>query len=421
MQRKPVSTLLLLPLLLTAACSGGSRNEAGTPSAAPSVTASAQAAPAASLTPAPSPSPADPLMEQVKAMSLEQKLGQMVIAGIAGTALDENSRRLITENHIGGFILYKPNIESAGQTVALLNSLKEANKSSSIPLLLSVDQEGGKVARLPAEITAIPSSRVIAKSGSKARARAIGEAIGEELQAFGFNLDFAPVLDIDSNPDNPVIGDRSFGPTASIVQDFGLEEMHGLQAKKVIPVVKHFPGHGDTSVDSHLELPVVNKSAEELKKLELLPFSAAVGSKADAVMVAHILLPKLDPDNPATMSKAVIGDLLRQELGFNGVVITDDMTMGAIMKHYDLGTAAVQSVQAGSDIVLVAHDYALAVQVLGSLKQAVGAGKVSTAQIDKSVYRILALKQKYALADKPAGSVDVKGLNAVIQKALNAK
>ncbi|GAA3405801.1 beta-N-acetylhexosaminidase [Paenibacillus hodogayensis] len=362
--------------------------------------------------------PSDPVKDTIRSMTLDQKLGQMIIAGIDGTKIDEQAKRLIAEDAVGGFILYKPNIETVEQTVALLNALKDANKANPAPLLLSVDQEGGKVDRMPPSFVPVPSSREIAKSGDSEKARAIGEAIGAGVRALGFNVDFAPVLDIDSNPNNPVIGSRSFGPTAAVVSSFGIAEMSGLQAGQVVPVVKHFPGHGDTSVDSHLELPVVNKTLEQLRKLELVPFAKAIEAKADAVMIAHILLPQLDTEFPSSMSAKVIADVLRTEMGFEGVVITDDMTMGAIVKHYDLGQAAVRSVRAGADIVLVAHEYANAKLALGALKQAVESGQIAVEAIDRRVYRILTLKTKYKLSDAPAGTVDMEPINAALRQAV---
>lgn len=362
----------------------------------------------------------DPIRERVAAMSLEEKLGQMLIVGIDGTTVTADAKRLIANDRVGGFILYKPNIESVGQTVELLNGLKRTNReqADAVPLFLSVDQEGGSVSRLPPALKAIPSSRDVAKTGDAARAEAIGGAIGEELAAFGFNVNFAPVLDVDSNPRNPVIGSRSFGPTADVVSSYGIREMHGLQAQRIIPVVKHFPGHGDTSVDSHLDLPVVDKTLDELRRLELIPFADAVRSEADAVMIAHILLPKIDPGMPASMSSRIVTGLLREELGFDGVVVTDDMTMGAITQHYDIGQAAVLAVRAGSDIVLVAHGREQAETVLAALKQAAQSGDLPAETIDRSVYRILSLKERYKLSGDPCGPVDVARLNAAIAAAL---
>lgn len=409
---------LLLPLML-ASCVG--KNHTGEEaSVAPSATVAVSPS-AAAPTPTPEPTPVDPVAEAIRGMSLKQKLGQMLIAGVSGTAMDESARKLIADRHIGGFILYKANMASVGQTVELLNDLKEANRNAAgIPLFLSVDQEGGKVSRLPAEITALPASRTIAQTGKKAKARAAGSAMGEQLRAFGFNVNYAPVLDIDSNPNNPVIGSRSFGAKADIVTEYGLEQLEGLQNSGTIGVVKHFPGHGDTSVDSHLELPVVNKTLDQLQKLELLPFSAAVAGNTDAVMVAHILLPRLDPDSPATMSREIIQGLLREDMGFEGVVITDDMTMGAIVEHYALGDAVVRAVQAGSDLILVAHGYDNANAALDALEQAVESGKLNLEQIDESVYRILSLKQRYQLEDQPAGPVDVQALNAQVKAILDS-
>lgn len=376
------------------------------------------------LEPTPTPPPqvqSDPIKDKVKAMPLEHKLGQMIIAGIDGTSVDEHARSLIADDRIGGFILYKANIETVEQTVKLLNGLKEANRANPVPLLLSVDQEGGRVNRLPSLFAAVPSNRDIAKSGDSKKARFVGEAIGDQLNALGFNVNFAPVLDVDSNPKNPVIGSRSFGSTARVVSKFGVEEMLGLRSKRIIPVVKHFPGHGDTSVDSHLDLPVVSKSPDQLRELELVPFAEAIRSNAEAVMIAHILLPQIDPDHPASMSAKTITELLRGEMGFNGVVITDDMTMGAIVKHYDLGAAVVQSVKSGSDIVLVAHDYELARKAIQALEHAAKSGVISEEQIDRSVYRILSLKERYGLTDSPSGPVDVNAINAALEKATGKK
>lgn len=384
MRRLQPTLLLLLFIMLANGCSAG--------------TSDGSQQNGNEHTPTP-PVQTDPIKDKLSAMSLEQKLGQMIIAGVSGTTVDDQSKKLITDSYIGGVILYKNNIVSVEQTTRLLNGLKEANRTNAAPLLLSVDQEGGKVNRLPTSLVATPSSRDIAKSGDSKKARAVGETIGDQLRTLGFNVNFAPVLDIDSNPNNPVIGSRSFGPTAAVVSSFGLEEMLGLRAKQVIPVVKHFPGHGDTSVDSHLELPVVNKTLDQLRKLELVPFAEAIRSNAEAVMVAHILLPSIDPDYPASMSSNTITQLLRNEMGYDGVVITDDMTMGAIMNHYDLGKAVVQSVRAGSDIVLVAHEYANVRKALESLMQAAKSGEITMERIDQSVRRIIKLKQQYRLTD----------------------
>jgi beta-N-acetylhexosaminidase len=332
-------------------------------------------------------------------MSLEQKIGQMLLIGIDGTTLQAEAKNLIAKEHVGGIILYKNNISDLAGSVKLINSLKQANTNSDVPLLVSVDQEGGKVSRLPSEYTAMPDNAKVGKTGNPAKAKEMGALIAQELKLMGFNVDFAPVLDINSNPKNPVIGTRSFGGTASLVTKMGLAEVEGLRGGGIIPVVKHFPGHGDTSVDSHLDLPVVNKTTKQLQAMEWIPFKAAIDKQVEAVMVAHILFPKIDPNSPASISKVIIGKQLRGTLGYGGVVFTDDLTMGAIAKHYGIAEAAIRSVEAGGDILLVAHGYETERNVRDKLLQAVKSGRIKESRIDESVTRILKLKQKFNLSD----------------------
>ena len=232
-------------------------------------------------------------------------------------------------------------------------------------------------------------------------------------------MNFAPVLDINSNPNNPVIGNRSFGNNADLVSRLGISTMKGLQSENVIAVVKHFPGHGDTATDSHLELPRVNKTLPELEQLELLPFQQAIHDGADVVMIAHILLPEIDVNNPSSMSEAIITDLLRGQLGYDGVVITDDMTMEAITDHYDISGAAVQSVKAGSDIIMIAHDFHKVTSAIEALRRAVVNGEITEDRIDESVIRTLQLKEKYQLNNNQVLDVDVNTMNQQIQNVLN--
>ncbi|WP_223067915.1 beta-N-acetylhexosaminidase [Paenibacillus caui] len=360
----------------------------------------------------------DPVKEKLKNMSLDEKIGQMVIVGLEGTTLQEQTRKMIDTYKVGGFILYKNNITDADQTPALLNELKKANRNNAAPLWLSVDQEGGRVSRMPESYVKLPKARQIGNTNNENYANRIGQALGEEVKSLGFNMDFAPVLDINSNPDNPVIGDRSFGAKADTVTKHGIAVMKGIQSEGVAAVVKHFPGHGDTSVDSHLELPVVNKSLKNLESFELLPFKSAIQNDTDAVMVAHLLIPKIDNKFPASMSSKIITDLLRNSLHYDGVVITDDMTMGGIIKHFGIAEAAVKSVQAGSDLVLVGHDDKSESAVVEALREAARNGTISSEDIDKHVYRVLKLKQKYNLSDKPLKSVDVDAVNDQVRALL---
>lgn len=334
-------------------------------------------------------------------MSLEEKIGQMIMIGVVGTSLDATAKALIRDRHVGGVIVYKDNLSTLAGSVKLVNAMKAANADNPMPLLLGVDQEGGRVSRLPKDFESIPSSAKVGATGDPKIAGELGGLLAEEVGLMGLNLNFAPVLDINSNPNNPVIGDRSYGNNASLVTKMGLAEMKGMSKGGVIPVVKHFPGHGDTSVDSHLDLPVVNKTTEQLKKMEWLPFKAAIDDGADMVLVAHILFPNIDADAPASFSKVIIGDQLRGTLGYDGVVITDEMTMGAIADHYGTVNASVRSIEAGSDIVMVAFGYDKMAETYDKLLQAAKDGKLSESRIDESARRIVALKLKYGLSNEP--------------------
>ncbi|MUG44129.1 beta-N-acetylhexosaminidase [Paenibacillus woosongensis] len=360
----------------------------------------------------------DSVRDMLEQLSTAEKIGQLVIVGVEGTAPDDTARQFIESYHVGGFIFYKNNISDTKQAVAFFNELKKMNAHNRVPLLLSVDEEGGRVSRMPEQFQVLPAAHTIGASGSAELASGLGTIVGKELAGFGLNMDFAPVMDINSNPDNPVIGSRSFGNDAKTVSEMGVAMLQGIKQEGVIPVVKHFPGHGDTSVDSHLGLPVVEHDMERLRKLELVPFAKAIEEGADVVMVAHLLMPKLDAEQPASFSKAVIHDVLREELGFEGVVVTDDMTMGAIVKHYDIGEAAVKFIQGGGNIVLVGHERERQLAVIDALTAAVKHGDIPAEVLDERVYTILKLKEKYGLKDDPASGPDVEAINEEITDIL---
>lgn len=350
-------------------------------------------------------------------LSLEEKVGQMIFAGIKGTTITNETKKIISTHQVGGIILFKDNLKNADQSVSLLNSIKEENIKNKVPLFLGVDEEGGRISRLP-ELTMLPTSENLGKQNDASLSYNIGKLLGTELSAFGFNLDFAPVLDINSNPDNPIIGDRSFGTDAEIVSKLGLQLMKGIQSEQVISVVKHFPGHGDTAVDSHKELPIIQKSLADLHALELIPFTRAIEQGAEVIMIGHILLPKIDSTYPASISKIIITDVLREQLEYEGVIITDDMTMKAILNNFEISEAAVSAVKAGNDIVLVAHDYANIKKAKEAILQAIEAGEITEQRIDESVKRILAIKKKYNLSNKQQDGVNIQELNQSINETL---
>lgn len=426
--------VLLLPVLLLAGCSipnNGSNNgninssPGHSNTSQPNTSSNPSTAPSEGTGTGATPTPdsqTDMIQDQIDQMSMDEKIGQLIIVGLDGTEMNGFAQKMIQDYKVGGFILFKDNIKNAQQTLALLNDLKQTNAgNNAIPLWLSVDQEGGRVSRLSSEFTKFPAAKDVAAADSLSYTNGIGKALGTALKALGFNLDFAPVLDINSNPKNPVIGDRSYGSTPDKVTAHGLETINGITAEGVAAVVKHFPGHGDTSVDSHYDLPLVHKTLEELEKFELIPFKEAIEQDVDAIMVAHLLMKNLDANHPASISEAIINDLLREKLGYDGVVITDDMTMAGLLNGNKIGEASVAAVKAGTDIILVSHEEKLRIEAIEALRQAVQSGAIPEERLNKSVYRVLSLKQKYKLSDDPTPNIDLPAVNEVINNALQAR
>lgn len=357
------------------------------------------------------------LNEMINKMSIDEKIGQLIFAGIRGTTITRETEMLINEFKVGGIILFGNNLDSPEQSIQLLNQIKSINEGNILPIFLGVDQEGGRVERLP-RVTNLPTNQEIGTRDNEVFSYEIGKLLGKELSAFGFNLNFAPVLDINSNPNNPVIGDRSFSHDPEVVSELGVQTIQGMKTEHIIPVVKHFPGHGDTNVDSHFELPLVNKSLAELETLELIPFKKAIEAGVNVIMTAHILLPQIDDKFPASMSEPVITGILREQLGFNGVVITDDLTMQAISDNFNIGDAAIESVKAGTDIILMAHDYDRLIAVYEALREAVHDGEITEERINESIQRIINLKWEYGLEDKQVEVINVEELNELIDTVL---
>ncbi|WP_262173603.1 beta-N-acetylhexosaminidase [Saccharococcus sp. Marseille-Q5394] len=343
----------------------------------------------------------------MKDMTLEEKIGQLLIVGMKEKTFGDELDHLIRQYHVGGIILLGKNISHPAGILKLLNESKRANSGYEIPLFISVDEEGGRVSRLPSSMRKLPAAEYFGRIDDETLAYQTGVYLADLLHGFGYNMNYAPVLDVHSNPKNPVIGDRSFSSDPYEVADLGQAVMKGMTDNGIISVVKHFPGHGDTHVDSHLSLPVIKKTLDELRENELIPFQRAIEEQADAIMVAHIMFPELDDNHPSSLSKKIITDLLREEMQFEGVVITDDLTMGAIVNDYTVPEAALQSFSAGSDLLLIAGDYENQVGTINALMAAVKAGTISEERIDASVRRILRLKERYKLKDDPIEEIDL--------------
>jgi beta-N-acetylhexosaminidase len=342
--------------------------------------------------------PADIARETLAQMSLEQKVGQVFMLGFDGTRLNASNRALVQGLHLGGVTLFARNVDSASQLSQLDADLQTI--ADPLPLFISVDQEGGLVVRVTDGATIFPGNMAVGATGDPAQARKVAEASASELLAMGINMDLAPVIDVNTNPLNPVIGVRSFGSDVALVSDFGVQTIQALQSNGVSAVGKHFPGHGDTSVDSHRDLPVVPHALERLQSLELLPFKAAMQAGVDGIMTAHLYLPAIEPkqDLPATLSKTVLTGLLREQLGYQGLILTDALDMDAIKKDRSAAEAAIQAFEAGADMLLIAGITAEDRAHLGegppALLAAVTSGRVPEARLDASVQRILEAKAK---------------------------
>lgn len=337
----------------------------------------------------------------IEDLTLEQKIGQMIMAGFPSDSFDDHVREIIHEHHIGNIILFSRNVGDSNQIQSLTREIQEnMMEAIGLPALISIDQEGGMVTRIFDGATLLPGSMGISATGNVDNARKVGEIMGRELKALGINMNLAPTLDVNNNPLNPVIGVRSYGEDPQQVADFGLEYIRALQGQGVVATAKHFPGHGDTQVDSHLDLPLVPHTIDRLNQVELYPFKIAIKGGADAIMTAHILFKELAEENrPATLSYNIITKLLREELGFDKIVITDCMEMKAISEYYGTANAAVMAIDAGADLILVSHTLKTQIETVNEIKSAVLEGKISMERIDESVERILAMKQKYGIVD----------------------
>ena len=325
--------------------------------------------------------------------ALREKIGQMFLVGCQDESLTRDEQLIFAEYQFGGVILFKRNCAEPAQILSLCCSLWES--ADETPPFVAIDQEGGRVHRLPQPFTHFPAAAQIGAKGIPALAHQLGRITAEELKLAGVNLNFAPVLDVNSNPANPIVGDRAFAADPEQVVEIASAWAQGLRDGGIIPCGKHFPGHGDADKDSHLELPTVKKSLEELRAVELAPFADATRNRIESLMTAHVLYPALDPELPATLSEPIVTGLLRHQLGYDGVVFSDDMEMKAMADNYQLEEAAAHAVRAGVDVLLFCHDLAKAIQAFDFLCNEAQRDPVVRARVEDSVRRITELKRRY--------------------------
>jgi beta-N-acetylhexosaminidase len=325
--------------------------------------------------------------------TLREKIGQMLMVGCQGKSLGREEQSIIRRCGFGGFILFGDNCRDPGQMVSLCRSLWES--ATARPPFIAIDQEGGRVHRLPCPFTHFPAAQWIGTKADPNIAYQAGRATAAELALVGINLDFAPVLDVNSNPTNPVIGDRSFAANPAQVIESAEPWIRGLRDGGIIPCGKHFPGHGDTDKDSHIDLPVVDKSLNELRAVEFPPFIHACQDRIESLMTAHVVYPALDSKFPATLSHRIVTELLRQQWGYEGVVFSDDMEMRAISDHYGEEEAVALCVRAGVNMLLYGHELPRALRAFEFLCSEAERDPAMRAQVEQSHSRITAVKELF--------------------------
>lgn len=346
-------------------------------------------------------------------MTLEEKAGQVFIMSLRNIPVGQPIRsvtpevaELIRKFHPGGIILFGENLYSPLQTKGLLEGMQAV---SQIPLFMAIDEEGGAISRLnelnnKMHATKLPNNRIIGSTGEPDLARKAGMVIGGELVVLGFNMVFAPVADVNTNPANPVIGPRSFGAVPEKVAQMVAAEVEGLHSQNVMAVLKHFPGHGDTSNDTHTGAVIVPHGRERLNKVEFTPFISGMKAGAAGIMTAHVQVPEVTGDKiPATFSRKILTGILREEMGFEGLIITDALEMGAITKFWSADDAAVRAFEAGADILLMPADLERA---YAGLLNAINEGRITEKRLDESVIRILKAKYTWHILENKKNTFD---------------
>lgn len=344
---------------------------------------------------------------------VRRRIGQLLIAGFNGLVLPQELRSIAREFGLGGVILFARNVDDPEQVAEV--AFDASRLTPDLPPWVSVDQEGGRVARLKSPFTEWPPMATLGRAGDAALAERFARALAAELKAVGITLDYAPVLDVHTNPKNPVIGDRALSETAREVARLGSVIVQTLQAEGIAACGKHFPGHGDTSTDSHHELPLVEHPPDRLHETEFVPFTAAIEAGVATIMTAHVLVPALDEKRPATLSSRIVTDVLRRELRFDGIILSDDLEMKAVADEYPVPRSAVMAIEAGCDGVLICSgDHAAQVAALESLIHAVEDGTIPETRLDDALKRQLKAKERFLASGVGARPLSGKALRSAL-------
>lgn len=338
-------------------------------------------------------------------MNLKQLIGQHVLIGVSGHTLTSDEKKFIVENNISGVVLFGRNVSEPKQVRDLCNEIQSLRHQTveKTPLYIAIDMEGGRVARLKAPFTQWPPLKRLGDLDSPTVSFHFARSMGQELKAVGINLDFAPCIDVFSNPKNTVIGDRAVSTDPEMVAKHASALIRGYMKSEVIPCAKHFPGHGDTIIDSHEDLPVEQADMQRLDSLELIPFKKAFKSRLEMTMTAHIRFPKIDPEWPVTLSKIFLKDIIREELRYKGLIITDDLDMKALASHYDRAMIPVRALQAGADLVLYCNEPDSPPRAIAGIEKALGDGDLKKSDLENTYRRILQMKKDNILNPDPLG------------------
>lgn len=333
-------------------------------------------------------------------MDLKKSVGQFLIVGFKGTSLDKKRLDLLSRLGVGGVVLFKQNYESVPQLVDLCNSVQKAlipTAPQGLPGWIAVDHEGGRVQRFSAPFTAFPPAAKWGQLNSPKTAFEAGYVMASELKACGVNMNFSPVVDVTTDMNAPALGDRVFATDPEVVANLGSATIRGIQKAGIVGVAKHFPGHGSANIDSHVDLPVCEKTIEDLEARDWVPFRRIIRARAEGIMTAHILYPKIDTERPATLSRKILQDQLRKNLRYSKLIITDDMDMGAIRNKHGLKDAAFLSVEAGCDHLLICHSWDEIEEVWEYLYKAFESGALPMNKIEESWARVQEVKGRYLL------------------------